>query len=355
MKQIEGDLVKLGRAGAFDVIVHGCNCFNTMGAGIAKSLRRAFPEAYESDLRTVKGSREKLGTITWANCSLERLGEHESSGKTDRGGETSPNRRLIVVNAYTQYRYGGRGVLVDYDAVRSCFALLRDRFKHLECDQSDGGEGKQTKLARIGYPAIGAGLARGDWARIQSIIDEELHGCDHTLVKYVKEPLRMTETKKRASLSKKDRTTETTNILSHQQAILRTTSQSIPQRPTKLVTTVNQLKEVLTKELAKRPKDANKLNEKDVAKRLSENSDRILDVLRQLDQLPVTTSVLEQTLVGALITKLKNFSDPTVAAEAKQLVKKWRRVMEGNSSLMHGTMKRNQFPDSTQGGFLEKR
>lgn len=33
MKYIIGDLLKLADDGQFDVIVHGCNCFNTMGAG----------------------------------------------------------------------------------------------------------------------------------------------------------------------------------------------------------------------------------------------------------------------------------------------------------------------------------
>jgi hypothetical protein len=37
---------------------------------------------------------------------------------------------------------------------------------------------------RIGYPKIGAGLARGDWSVIAPIIDEQLAGEDHTLVEY---------------------------------------------------------------------------------------------------------------------------------------------------------------------------
>ena len=44
--KIKGDLIKLAIKGDFDVIIHGCNCFCTMGAGIAKSIKTAFPEAY---------------------------------------------------------------------------------------------------------------------------------------------------------------------------------------------------------------------------------------------------------------------------------------------------------------------
>ena len=31
-----GNLLQLADDGVFDVIVHGCNCFNEMGAGISK-------------------------------------------------------------------------------------------------------------------------------------------------------------------------------------------------------------------------------------------------------------------------------------------------------------------------------
>jgi len=40
---------------------------------------------------------------------------------------------------------------------------------------------------RIGYPAIGAGLAGGDWKIISAIIDEELANEDHTFVEYQKQ------------------------------------------------------------------------------------------------------------------------------------------------------------------------
>ena len=35
MKIIKGNLISLALAGEFEVIIHGCNCFCTMGAGIA--------------------------------------------------------------------------------------------------------------------------------------------------------------------------------------------------------------------------------------------------------------------------------------------------------------------------------
>jgi O-acetyl-ADP-ribose deacetylase (regulator of RNase III) len=149
MKIVSGDLIHLAKNGEFDLIVHGCNCFCTMGAGIAKGIKAAFPAAFEADLATAKGDRTKLGTCTFAEIG--------------RSGAL-----LIVVNAYTQFDYRGSGPNVDYDAVRSCFRWIKE----------------QHPGKRIGLPKIGAGLAGGDWARIAVIIEEELAGENVTLVEF---------------------------------------------------------------------------------------------------------------------------------------------------------------------------
>lgn len=147
MKCVKGDLIHLAQKGQFDLIVHGCNCFCTMGAGIAKQIRSQFPQAWEADLATVSGDKSKLGSYSQA-CINTTYG------------------RLHVINAYTQYHYSGDGVLVDYDAVTKVFTDLKKQFS-----------GK-----RMGYPKIGAGLAGGDWEVISEIIDSALDGEIHTLV-----------------------------------------------------------------------------------------------------------------------------------------------------------------------------
>ena len=149
MKTIQGDLIKLALEGSFDVVIHGCNCQCTMGAGIAKSIKAEFPEAFDADLATAKGSRDKLGSFSKA------IGE--------RSG-----RKLTVVNAYTQFHWRGRGTLADYDAIRKVMRLIKIEF---------AGQ-------RIGYPKIGAGLAGGDWDSIAQILDEELAGENHILVEF---------------------------------------------------------------------------------------------------------------------------------------------------------------------------
>ena len=105
---------------------------------------------YTADLATTKGERTKLGTYSKAEVSV---------------GE----RSLTVVNAYTQFNWRkGKERNADYDAIRSVFRAIRQDFS-----------GK-----RIGYPAIGAGLAGGDWAVISQIITEALAGEDHTFVQF---------------------------------------------------------------------------------------------------------------------------------------------------------------------------
>jgi O-acetyl-ADP-ribose deacetylase (regulator of RNase III) len=149
MNTLSGDLLRLALEGRFDVIVHGCNCQCTMGKGIAASIKDQFPEAYAADLATAKGDRGKLGTFSFAEIAR-------------------PPAHFTVVNAYTQFDYRGSGVRADYDAIRAAFAVIKRQFAG----------------RRIGYPKIGAGLARGDWSVIAKIIDEELAGEDHTLVEF---------------------------------------------------------------------------------------------------------------------------------------------------------------------------
>lgn len=128
-------------------------------------MKRKFPAAYEADLATERGSKDKLGTISAATVP------------TDGSRNSAPAHSLTVVNAYTQFGFGPRkdgSPPIDYAAVSSAFSAIKDQYS-----------GK-----RIGFPLIGAGLAGGDWGRIQEIIKEQLEGEDFTLVQYKTTPRR---------------------------------------------------------------------------------------------------------------------------------------------------------------------
>lgn len=148
MKERVGALLSLALEGEFDVIVHGCNCFHTMGSGIARVIAQRFPEALEADKATPVGDRGKLGSISIAQVERDTA-------------------KFTVVNAYTQFDFRGPQPRVSYDAVSHAFDTIGERFGR----------------SKIGYPMIGAGLAGVDWSLISDRINASLAGCDHTLVK----------------------------------------------------------------------------------------------------------------------------------------------------------------------------
>lgn len=147
MKLVIGNLLDLADRGEFDVIVQGCNTRGVMGAGIARQIAQRYPQALVAD----RGSM----------CFPDRLGKITTARAEDYTG-----RQFTIVNAYTQDDFRGNGRLADYDAIDSAFALIKKHFT---------GQ-------RIAFPKIGAGLARGDWNIISSIIDSHMSDEDATLV-----------------------------------------------------------------------------------------------------------------------------------------------------------------------------
>jgi len=78
-----------------NVIVGACNCFNTMGAGFAKQIKERYPEAAKADAETKAASSLKLGNFSSAK------------GKDGK----------IIINLYSQYRYGTDQRHTDYEAL----------------------------------------------------------------------------------------------------------------------------------------------------------------------------------------------------------------------------------------------
>jgi O-acetyl-ADP-ribose deacetylase (regulator of RNase III) len=149
---VRGDLVAMAVLGEFDAIIHGCNCFCTMGAGIARQIAQTFPLALKKDKRTKRGDIAKLGTF--------------SSAVFANG--------FTIYNAYTQFQFGKREQYVDY-------AALEKALKAIAADI--------TKLdARVGLPKIGAGLGGGNWETIKDIIQEVFsHHTNVTVVEWAPE------------------------------------------------------------------------------------------------------------------------------------------------------------------------
>lgn len=132
LKHTKGNLLDLAEAGEFDVVVQGCNCFNTMGGGIAREIRERYPMAALVDYGTLKGDYDKLGNYT-----------------------TAFTGKFLIINAYTQYNMSQGTDVFEYTA----FQLILEKIAY------------QYSNKRIGLPYIGMGLAGGNSSWIMPMIE----------------------------------------------------------------------------------------------------------------------------------------------------------------------------------------
>lgn len=145
MKYVEGDMFKMAEQGLFDFVVQGCNCYNAMGSGVAKTVRDFYKPAYNADLATKEGDLSKLGKFTVATIK----------------GPFHDSEEFRIINAYTQAGFWDTGKPnVDYEAVYDCFKSIK-----LIYDTYPSG------LYRFAIPKIGAVRGGGVWSDIEAIID----------------------------------------------------------------------------------------------------------------------------------------------------------------------------------------
>lgn len=123
-----------------DVIVHSCNCFCTMGGGIALEIARRFPEASEADQKTESGDIGKLGKVGIVKVK-------------------SANSPRFIANLYGQFDLGSWERKTNYEAIACGLEKIRDYF--LTNDPN----------VTIAIPwNMGCGLGGGDWNVIEAII-----------------------------------------------------------------------------------------------------------------------------------------------------------------------------------------
>lgn len=145
-REIEGNLLDLFEQGEFDVIIHGCNCFNIMGAGIAKQIADKYPQALkaDADFPLLKGTKDRLGNISVSTQNI--LG-----------------KKRYIINLYSQFEPGRN---TDYNAIQVALSKINYRFRP----------------ERIGLPLLGCGIGGGDWRIVSKIVKKELLHCDVTVV-----------------------------------------------------------------------------------------------------------------------------------------------------------------------------
>lgn len=154
--EIEGDLIRLAKLGKFDIIGHGCNCFATMGAGIALPIGKTFPEAKKADEIYKAKPINRLGNFTVGHNT-----------KYD----------LVIVNFYTQFTPGPD---LKIWALRNSFRNFVEALRETLAEE----DGESFEGLRLGLPLIGCGIAGGDWKEVSKIVKEEFKDFEVTIVKF---------------------------------------------------------------------------------------------------------------------------------------------------------------------------
>lgn len=152
---IRGDLLELFKLGDFNNVAHGCNCFHTMGSGIAKQFKQEYPNLYTADIEHGEaGDISRLGKI-----SVYEFTELEAH--FDRVYKIPKS----IFNIYTQFRYG------------------REK-KHFVPEALLSGltEIYKSGIEDLAIPAIGTGLAGGSLEELIEVILDAPSDMNITLV-----------------------------------------------------------------------------------------------------------------------------------------------------------------------------
>jgi O-acetyl-ADP-ribose deacetylase (regulator of RNase III) len=154
---VHGNLIDVVESGTVDpdrhiVVLQNCNCQCRMGAGMAKDIAYAWPEAEAADNQTRRGDSSKLGN--WSTATVNRPGIGT----------------FTVLNLYCQDRYGpAHERHFDEAAFKECLRKIGIYYR-----------GQRIHFV---FGLIGTGHAGGRWSTNCRIIEVELGGYPKTLVK----------------------------------------------------------------------------------------------------------------------------------------------------------------------------
>lgn len=171
MKVIKGDLIKLSLQGEFDIIGHGCNCFCTQKAGIAKQMSKVFytndPRFYPVEDLKYKGFIGKLGNIVIPST----LYHVENNLYLPTKKNDLDKHYLRVCNMYTQF-YPGKNL--NYAALELCFYKLQFLANRISIDEE--------KEVKVGLPWIGCGIAGGSKKIVKDLMEKTMKDVNLTVV-----------------------------------------------------------------------------------------------------------------------------------------------------------------------------
>ncbi|MGX4585352.1 macro domain-containing protein [Paenibacillus chitinolyticus] len=145
VKIVQGNLMEA----AEDIIGHQVNCMGVMGAGLAKLIKRDYPEVFKQYKLSCSNKGELLG-----HCQI-----------------VPTKNEKCIANLFGQYGYGVQKRHTDYIALRGALNELKSLAM------------KSGQSIALPYN-IGCGLAGGDWDIVGQIIEEVFIDYDVTLYKF---------------------------------------------------------------------------------------------------------------------------------------------------------------------------
>lgn len=123
-------------------LMHGANCCNIMGAGIARIIKEKYPTAFEADLKAHNKGNLGFDSSLVGNFSMALADKNNISNR-------------YILNLYTQI-YPGK----NFELKFLIGALSKINLNFCQ----------SYKINKILLPAIGCGIGGGDWDDVVKII-----------------------------------------------------------------------------------------------------------------------------------------------------------------------------------------
>lgn len=150
--EVYGDLL----TSKSQVIAHQVNCQGVMGSGIAKQIKREYPEVYNSYVEFVQQQKT--------------LSEH--SPKLLGRAQLVPTKDFYVANLFGQNGYGTHKRMTNYEAIYNALDDLHDQMI-------------SNNLTSVSFPhKMSCGLAGGDWNIVCTMIDSIFKDMDVTVYNF---------------------------------------------------------------------------------------------------------------------------------------------------------------------------
>lgn len=152
IKIVNGDLLEAKE----NIICHACNCMGVMGSGVAKQIRKKYPQVYEEYL-------EKVDEYTQGeDLRKELLGQVHA---------VVIDENKIVVNMFTQYKFGNDGKqYTNLEAMFKCLLAVRQ-------------VAEKNKISVAMPYKIGSYRGGAKWDEVEELILRAFNGYEVTLYK----------------------------------------------------------------------------------------------------------------------------------------------------------------------------